>query len=329
VSCAICGNGRVTSKGQVEGYRAGVRYVIKECAECGVSWADPCKADNDLYEHIYRNVEIVPGYSRYHQLAQVISSKKRPLEYIMAVEDCYHAVGQSLLEEKTRVTKVVEVGCGQGYLTYALRQHGFDATGVDLSKDAIARAEKRFGPSYFRGTLEEYVRSHSAPPSHVVCTELVEHLEDPVAFVRGIFECLPRGGKLILTTPHKLVGARGIWETELPPVHLWWFTRQSLVELGRVVGAKTNFFDFTSFYKEKTIRDSQPGSVKADEPMFDNSYNLLRPVQHGPLHSVKLAAKSLLPDAFIDAVRQARANDSAPIRSDDRSMTLCAIYERA
>src|SRR6185369_4008550 len=181
-----------------------------------------------IYEAIYSNVARVSGYSRYYELASSIKGKRDPLRYILNVEDCYHGVVQCLLAERSRVSRVVEIGCGQGYLTYALSRHGFDAVGLDISREAIALAERRFGTHYFCGTLADYIVAANQMPTHVVCTELIEHLEDPVGFVRDLLACMPRGGKLTLTTPHKPPANVATWDTELPPVHLWWFSKAAM-----------------------------------------------------------------------------------------------------
>src|ERR1700722_9993812 len=148
--CKICQFDSVRVVGRVEGYQRGHRFDVQECGVCGTSVADPCCGDPDLYDAIYKNVENVPGYSRYFELAEEILDVPNPLDHISAREDCYYAITKVLREsvtDKSR-TKLCEVGCGQGYLTYALTRAGFDCTGVDISENAVQRARQRYGDHY-------------------------------------------------------------------------------------------------------------------------------------------------------------------------------------
>src|SRR5271168_5078477 len=96
--CKICQFDSVRIVGQVEGYRRGSFFAVLECAVCGTSMADPCRGDPDLYDAIYRNVEDVPGYSRYFQLAEELLDAPDPLDYIASKEDCYYAIARVLRE---------------------------------------------------------------------------------------------------------------------------------------------------------------------------------------------------------------------------------------
>ena len=61
----------------------------------------------------------------------------------------------------------MEVGCGLGYLTYALDKSQFNVTGIDISNKAIELAIKRFGNLYFNDTLESYL-SKKTPIRHML-----------------------------------------------------------------------------------------------------------------------------------------------------------------
>lgn len=44
---------------------------------------------------------------------------------------------------ESQVSRVLEYGCGFGYLTDALRQRGFSAVGVDVSSEAVTKAREK------------------------------------------------------------------------------------------------------------------------------------------------------------------------------------------
>jgi hypothetical protein len=56
------------------------------------------------------------------------------------------------------------------------------------------------------------------------------------------------GGSLVLTTPNRTYyGYDQVWSTDLPPVHLWWFSRESIQRLAQRVGCTAEFVDFSEF----------------------------------------------------------------------------------
>src|ERR1700694_2586580 len=157
--CTICKSVELTRAGSVDGYRQGDHYAVFECRGCESSVVDPCRGDERLYEAIYKNVSKVPGYARYHTLADQLLHARDPLNYIAKAEDCYYAIVKSLRDRISRKaeTKICEVGCGQGYLTYALVRGGFNCTGVDISANAVALARQRFGDNYFCGDVSDFI----------------------------------------------------------------------------------------------------------------------------------------------------------------------------
>ena len=103
--------------------------------------------------------------------------------------------------------KVLDLGCGTGWLTARLSQLG-EAMGIDLSETAIAVAKSMFpGPTYIAGNLYEL----SLPAKHfdvVVCQEVIAHVEDQQKLLEQISTVLTPGGYLIITTANRLVMER-------------------------------------------------------------------------------------------------------------------------
>jgi 2-polyprenyl-3-methyl-5-hydroxy-6-metoxy-1,4-benzoquinol methylase len=100
--------------------------------------------------------------------------------------------------------KILDLGCGPGRYTEKLAQFG-QVTGIDLSEDAIAMAQSRF-PSitFLAGNLYEL----PLPAAHfdiVVSQEVIDHVEDRVAFLDRAFYVLKAGGYLILSCANKFV----------------------------------------------------------------------------------------------------------------------------
>jgi SAM-dependent methyltransferase len=330
MSCSICHSDRLTNVGEVQGYRQGSSFAVFECEACETSVVEPRRSDDKLYDAIYRNVSRVPGYSRYHFLAEELLHAHDPLTRIADTEDSYHAIVKTLNErvsDKSQ-TKICEVGCGQGYLTYSLVKAGFDCTGVDISANAVALARQRYGDHYFCGTVQDFCELN-AKPDIVVATELIEHLEDPVQFVLTLLSALGEHGIIVLTTPNKPPLCRLIWDTELPPVHLWWFTKTGLAAIAKQVNCNISFVDFTDFYK--TNPQYQLLDRRTDRmPVFDQSYELLPSTPIDRRSGIMARhIKRLLPNFMVRMVQRVLAGDRyGGAIGNANSHTIAAIFAR-
>ena len=95
--------------------------------------------------------------------------------------------------------RVLDFGCMDGVFTLKLQQLGAEAVGYDVSREAIAQAER------FRGSALHPTFTTVAPgPGQfdlVYCNEVLEHVEDDAAFVGELVKFLAPGGLLVGTTP--------------------------------------------------------------------------------------------------------------------------------
>jgi len=229
--CPLCGGHAVLRSNALPGYVAGSSFRIYRCTECGVSFAEPRVENHRVYEAIYANPGRVPGYMRYERYARLVANAADPLEALSSSEDVYWAVAQALQQRDSALEnpEVLEVGSGLGYLTYALAQSGYRATGIDISRNAVDSARARFGDLFIHADVAEYAARHAGRFDAVIACELLEHVVDPVAFVRIALSLIKPSGQLIVTTPNRMVFDPDVlWETDLPPVHFWWHSEDSL-----------------------------------------------------------------------------------------------------
>jgi 2-polyprenyl-3-methyl-5-hydroxy-6-metoxy-1,4-benzoquinol methylase len=129
--------------------------------------------------------------------------------------------------------RVLDVGCATGALLAALRERGWEATGVELSPEQAAYGRVRFGLDIRTGTLEE--AELPAGSFHLVhASHLIEHLNDPGSFLAECRRLLHPAGILVLTTPNiagfqaRLLG--GAWRSAIHD-HLYLFSLRQLASL--------------------------------------------------------------------------------------------------
>jgi len=98
----------------------------------------------------------------------------------------------------------LDVGCGAGLLCEPLARLGASVTGIDAAPENIAAAEIHAAQS---GLAIDYraggVEGLSGQFDLVTSLEVIEHVADPAAFVRGLAGALAPGGLMILSTPNR------------------------------------------------------------------------------------------------------------------------------
>lgn len=239
-SCVAC-EGRLTDLESINGYVEGESYKIVSCETCGTREALPHVAGTTVYDWIYAHRSVAPGYARYAQFADEVLATPDPLTYLSHEEEMYYGVAKSVRQYVPKGGKILDVGCGLGYLTYSLNKDGYHATGIDISKEAVDNARKTYGDFFLCGDFFMIEGAYDA----ICMLELIEHVEDPSAFIAKAKTLLKEGGVLIMTTPNRSwFPEHDLWNTDLPPVHLTWFTEEGIRKLLVGNGLVPKFFDF-------------------------------------------------------------------------------------
>lgn len=101
---------------------------------------------------------------------------------------------------------MLDLGCGNGFVTNELAKSGNKVSGIDLSESGIKIAQQAFpGIDFKCGNVEEDLVPATFPADTfdaIVSTEVVEHVYQPRHFSRNAFRLLRPGGHLIVSTPY-------------------------------------------------------------------------------------------------------------------------------
>lgn len=153
----------------------------------------------------------------------------------------WHREVLKLLETFNKEQRLLEVGCGNGRLLVAIVELGFDAVGIDVSSEAIARCHEK-------GLRAECVDVGEGIPYDeqfdiCVSVEVIEHILDPYHFLAQINKSLKPGGLAILTTPNfgyylwQWRYLRGESPSQIQnPLHIRFFTATYLSDISRPQG---------------------------------------------------------------------------------------------
>jgi len=99
---------------------------------------------------------------------------------------------------------ILDVGCGNGVISRHLGRFGFKVTGIDVSEKAIekARSLNQFSNVKFMRENAEDLIARGMKFDAIICSEVLEHLNDPDALLTVLNKSLSRNGKLIITIPN-------------------------------------------------------------------------------------------------------------------------------
>lgn len=101
-----------------------------------------------------------------------------------------------------RKLRILDVGCGRGWLTYLADVYG-ECEGIDPVENSISSARKLFPHlKFYTGLVSDLLKTPDFYPYDVIITsEVIEHVVDKKTFVRELNECLAPNGYVIITTP--------------------------------------------------------------------------------------------------------------------------------
>ena len=149
-------------------------------------------------------------------------------------------------------TKLLDIGCGRGTLKYFLNTDVV-LYGVDISKKAILEAQKIYAKADVVDLNSEKLPYEENAIDIVTALDVIEHVFDPLFFLREIHRVLKPGGQLVLSTPNilqerllkSLVHSKRFPKTSGDSFpydggHIHFFTYQDVFDLMKAIGFATS-----------------------------------------------------------------------------------------
>ncbi|MFD2145581.1 class I SAM-dependent methyltransferase [Mucilaginibacter antarcticus] len=167
--------------------------------------------------------------------------------------------------------RILDLGCGNGYLVNFLISQGYDAYGTDASEMGIEIARQSHPDRFYVQDLSTDklpLELQNKQFDTILSTEVIEHLYDPAGFIEFCKASLIPGGELIISTPYHgyfknlLLSILGKWDTHMDPSwyggHIKMWSKNTLSKALTTAGFNVTHFTgcgrFPYFYKSMIIK---------------------------------------------------------------------------
>lgn len=194
-------------------------YPIVRCTACGFMYVCPMPTPEAIQAHYqdpaYFAGAAEQGYADYTAMQKALAPHFARRLAVLA----------QALPERGRL---LDVGCAAGFFLQQAHAAGWQIAGVELARDMAAHATKLLD-------IPIATRLDDLPPGQfdaITLWEVIEHVPDPVAFLRQLVARLQPGGVLMLSTPNtahwQAQREPQQWISYRPPAHLLYFTEPTL-----------------------------------------------------------------------------------------------------
>jgi SAM-dependent methyltransferase len=201
-------------------YITGESFQITQCRHCGLTVTSPQPPPAELGRYYS------PGYygrSKANRFPAVVERLQRFLNGLR--------VGAINYRSRSKRGRILDIGCGRGFLLREFQRGGWEVMGTELSESAGMYARDVLNLPVRIGDFREM----NLPANHfdaIVLWHVLEHVYAPQATLAEVNRLLKPGGVLMIGVPNF-----GAWEARFSrdkwfhldvPRHLTHFTRDTL-----------------------------------------------------------------------------------------------------
>ena len=273
-SCQLCGNPgcKLVYKGKIRGGKFGIwtqdNYSVLKCSNCNGSFLLEDAFDNyssEEYRRDYNASSDIESYYASHDSEQISRVEK---------------IGIDLLRNKI----VLDYGCGGGAFLDCIKGVAKKTIGIEPFIGYHNQLKKN-GHEVF-SDFSHVPNNHGNEVDIVVSYGVIEHVKDPIGYLRNCFSILKVGGYLFIETDNAndilLIHKKNVFqEFFFRTVHKWYFCEDSLKSCLEQAGFNTNnilkgfrhTLDLSNFLI--WLRDGVPsgkGKIKISDNMLEYSW---------------------------------------------------------
>ncbi len=124
-----------------------------------------------------------------------------PRNSVLAMDRLRYLFASRLVKKPQ--SDVIDLGCGDGMMSYLLARVGHRVTAVDGSRERLAKFEELARSLGINQVLSDFagLEPGSLEADYVICLEVLEHMEDPDLLLNVIHSFLRPKGMAIISVP--------------------------------------------------------------------------------------------------------------------------------
>ena len=221
MTCKICGceNEKVIYSGAIRDAKWGTfldPVEILECEQCGVQ---------RLPERLQKTSEFYASGEYDRKVREPVTDMRPYNRHLDILLD-------KCKDNRIEADRIFDIGGGEGYFSKAVKRHwsSLYAISMDIGDDITG--------------LE--------PPDIITSFNVIEHVEDPLQFMKEAYNLLPFGGEILICTPNRdnilMYIADNFPQFYYRTQHNWYFDGASLLELAFRAGFSDCSLAFSQNY---------------------------------------------------------------------------------
>ena len=191
--CPLCGGENHTRLFKIN------KLIFFECKSCRFRFMNPYLSDQGM-KILYENSEILsqinPALEKYYEYRTDRKINRTIMDYQMVLE----FLGKNLPLSADK-PKLFEIGYGNGSFLLEAIRYGWEADGIETSKQNNESLKTNYGIYSQCGTFDDFKPPRSQYQM-VAFWDVIEHTMHPRSYVKKAWEMLEPGGLLVLATPN-------------------------------------------------------------------------------------------------------------------------------
>lgn len=280
--CYLCGEqGNLFYKG-LKDRRCNTKgtWDFLNCSKCGLVWLNPYPLPSE-FEKIYTDdYAIHEADNLNEEKISLVSKQRKDINLALRavalgcpklVNEKEYVAGKILslfapLKEIAIIGsrclkaipkgKILDVGCANGGFLAMMQKTGWKVFGVEPDGKARKNAQNNFNIPVVSEITD--ITDHCFDV--VTMSHVVEHVIDPIMFLKEVYNLLRPGGKLVIITPNIQSREHAIFQDSLshldPPRHIYLFSKSTLRNCVQKAGFMVEMLRTTEWYSRGTWCES-------------------------------------------------------------------------
>ena len=221
-------------------------FTVQKCAVCGLVQVNPqpdLEAVKPYYTKDYFKKRTDRGYNNYfseelkNQLFRV---------YDMNLKDAGFFIYEDAVLKSSKTAKnnpsFLDVGCAAGYFVDYMKNRGWNASGIEMSRDAAEFGIKTLNLNIIVDDFFSSKKLKKNSFDFITLWASIEHMHSPKNVMKRLNELLKPGGRLIISTCRYGILAKyrkHNWRYMNVPEHLYFYSMSNMKKLAGEAGFRT------------------------------------------------------------------------------------------